>query len=240
MMTTKPISFLRSLVVAGILCSVSALASTKKPWDIVRFVQQSSTFVSLPFVNSKGNNEPRKVQVGDVLWKVPNGNTNDEYSFSMGPLDDVVMGGASSSSFDRNTGIWRGSVTDANNGGFIGIRSFPTLQYNMEKCNGIQWKLRSYQTKAIRLKFVLRDTTDFNGITWTTIANVEPGINTIKIQFNKQVPALFARTVPDQVFRKTSVCAVQMAYSKFEYDGKLNPKFQLGDFSLQLLELRAI
>lgn len=239
---------LKWIAFAIVLCYVSGLATTeRKPWNVFRFVQQSSKFVSLPFVSNNSNSKSQlpNVKVGDILWKVlpSNGNINDEKSsFTMGPLDDVVMGGASSSTFDSNTGIWSGTVTDANNGGFIGIRSFPTLQWNMEKCNGLQWKVRSYKTSTVSIKFVLRDTTDFNGITWTTIASIVPGINTIKIQFNKQIPALFAKTILDQqgLFRKNNICAVQLAYSKFDIDGKLNSKFQMGDFSLQLLELKAI
>jgi outer membrane lipoprotein SlyB len=235
-------NILKLIAIATALSVASGLASTERqPWNVFRFVQQSSKFVTLPFTSSGTKSQSTNVQVGDILWNVPsNANSINKSSFTMGPLDDVVMGGASSSTFDSETGIWSGTVTDANNGGFIGIRSFPTLQWNMEKCNGIQWSIRSSKTRTVSVKFVLRDTTDFNGITWTTVANIKPGINIVKIPFNKQIPALFAKTIPDKVFLKNNVCAVQIAYSKFEYDGKLNPKFEVGDFSLQLIELKAI
>ena len=151
------------------------------------------------------------------------------------------MGGASSSSFDSSDGIWKGTCTDANNGGFIGLRSTPSQSWNMRTCKGLAWKIKlnSSDKKARRYKFVLRDSTEFNGITWTTIAELKPGVNTVRIDFAKQVPALLARTVPGKTFQKESVNAVQIAYSKFEYDGALNPNFALGDIELQLLELRA-
>lgn len=214
---------------------VSGFAAERKPWDAIRFVQQSIKFVTVPFVS--GNTSSRNVKKGDVLWKVEDNLRN---SFTMAPLDDVVMGGASSSTFESKTGIWSGSVTDANNGGFIGIRSTPAFQWNIQSCRGLEWKIKSYQPSLTRVKFVLRDSTEFNGITWTTSVNVQPGMNSVRMLFDKQVPALFAKTIPDQTFRKENVCAVQVAYSKFEYDGKLNPKFELGDVRLQLLELRAI
>jgi hypothetical protein len=151
------------------------------------------------------------------------------------------MGGASASTFDTSSGIWSGTVTDANSGGFIGLRSSPSLAWNMRTCKGLEWKvkLNSPVKQVRRFKFVLRDSTDFNGITWTTSVDLKPGVNTVRIDFAKQVPALFARTVTCKTFQKETVAGVQIAYSKFEYDGALNPKFTLGNIELQLLELRA-
>ena len=216
----------------------------RQPWDAFRFVRQSSKFMSMPF----GKKQQQTVQPGTVLW-TPSSSTN---AFSMAPLDDVVMGGASSSSFDNDTGLWRGQVTDANNGGFIGIRSTPTFEWNMDACKGIQLKLKTSSDRKQRFKFVLRDSADFNGICWTTSIDVggvnsgamklfspQKDITTIRIPFEKQIPTLFARTVPDQTFLKDNVVGVQLAYSKFEYDGDLNPNFSLGEMDLQILEISA-
>jgi hypothetical protein len=159
----------------------------------------------------------------------------------------------SSSTFDNDTGLWKGSVTDANNGGFIGIRSTPSFEWNMEACTGIQLKVKTTSPKKQRFKFVVRDSTDFNGVCWTTSIDVggtnnvmklfsppgESGVTTVKIPFDKQVPTIFARTVPDQTFQKDKVVGVQLAYSKFEYDGDLNPNFSLGNMDLQILEMSA-
>jgi hypothetical protein len=71
----------------------------------------------------------RKASSGDAIYVKPNELiwSNDEqgnkFSFQWGPLDDVVMGGASKSSINEGNkwdGIWRGLVTTANNGGFAG------------------------------------------------------------------------------------------------------------------------
>ena len=192
--------------------------------------------------------ELRTVQPRDVLWTPSRKN-----SFQLAPLDDVVMGGVSSSTFDNDTGLWNGKVTDANNGGFIGIRSTPSFEWNMEGCTGIQLKVKTTSPKTQRFKFVVRDSTDFNGVCWTTSIDVggsnnvmklftpssESGVTTVKIPFDQQIPTIFARTVPDQVFQKDNVVGVQLAYSKFEYDGALNEKFTPGDLSLQILEISA-
>jgi outer membrane lipoprotein SlyB len=220
------------LVVAGFA------AESSRPWDVFRFVQQSSQFVNVPFVPRRATDQ-RTVRPGDVLWRA---GANGDNVFTMGPLDDVVMGGRSSSTFDGATGTWSGSVTDASNGGFVGIRSTPGFEWDMSKCKGLEWKVRLLEpsSQQRRFKFVVRDSSEFNGITWTTSKDLKPStVSTVRLDFNNQIPALFARTVPDQTFKKDNVVAVQIAYSKFEYDGKLNPKFSLGDMRLQLLELRA-
>ena len=235
------------------------LAAERRPWEVLRFVQQSSKFVQFPFLpGSRRASSTQVVRPGATLWTARSRSstggvvgTNLPVSFTMAPLDDVVMGGASASTFDDATGTWSGTVTDANNGGFIGIRSTPAFLWDCSKCRGLEWKVKlllneadesssSKRRQSRRFKFVLRDSTEFNGITWTTSVDLAPGsVQTVKIPFNRQVPALFARKVPNQTFRKDNIVSVQVAYSKFEYDGDLNPNFSLGNVKLQLLELRA-
>ena len=207
------------------------LSAERQPWNIFQFAQQSLRFVNL-------GQRPKAritIQPGDLLWKP--GFQND---FTFAPLDDVVMGGASSSNFDTATGQWNGVVTDANNGGFIGIRSTPVVDWNMSNCQGIEVTLNTRSTNTpLRIKVVVRDSTEFNGISWTTSIDVVNGKPT-KIPFAKQVPTVFARTVPNsKPFAKDQVKGIQLVYSKFEYDGKLNDKFALGNFQLQIDEIRA-
>jgi hypothetical protein len=208
-------------------------SNDRKPWEIFRFLQQSSKFVNLPFL--AGNKELKVIQPGAVLWTA----SERKNAFTMAPLDDVVMGGASSSTFDGNTGIWTGTVTDANNGGFIGIRSTPSFLWNMNSCKGLEYKLKTSSSTTKRFKFVVRDSTEFNGITWATSVDVKPGSSTVKVPFAKQVPTLFAKIIPDQTFRKDNVVGLQIAFSKFAYGGDLNPKFSLGGVNLQIIEIRA-
>ena len=56
-------------------------------------------------------------------------------TFTFAPLDDVVMGGVSSSTFSSATGKWTGIVSESNSGGFIGIRSTPfSNTLDMSEC----------------------------------------------------------------------------------------------------------
>mmetsp|Transcript_52114 Transcript_52114/g.156405 ORF Transcript_52114/g.156405 Transcript_52114/m.156405 type:complete len:152 (-) Transcript_52114:561-1016(-) len=150
------------------------------------------------------------------------------------------MGGVSSSEIDNGTGLWTGTVSSANSGGFVGVRSTPMgVPLDMSMCKGIEFKLRGGEGK--RFKAVVRDSDEFNGVCWTSSFDAPRGSKdgTVRLPFQKQVPTIFARTVPGKTFQSKNVMGFQLAYSKFEYDGALNPKFALGDFSIQILEVRA-
>ena len=174
------------------------------------------------------------------------------------------MGGASYSSIDDNTGIWCGYVTDANNGGFVGIRTTPIpSSFDMSSCTGIELRVRTTNDarssgiaaseqpqQRRRYKFITRDTTNFNGICWTTEFDVDAPIASssssgnssvmmIRIPFTKQIPTIFAKTVINVSFNANNVVGFQFTHSKFAYDNKYNPHFQFGDFCLQLLELKS-
>jgi hypothetical protein len=157
------------------------------------------------------------------------------------------MGGVSDSSVDNASGLWRGTVTDENNGGFVGIRTTPNVNLDLSSCRGLEWKFQTSANMPGRLKVVLRDSEDFNGIAWSTSADI-PNTNKrevrVKVPLNPKslVPTRFAQILKgsetDQGIDKTGVTALQLVYSKFEYGGDLNPKFQNGDFELQLLEVK--
>lgn len=208
-------------------------SNDRKPWEIFRFFEQSSKFVTLPFL--AGKTQLKVIQPGAVLWSA----SERKHAFNMAPLDDVVMGGRSSSTFDSNTGIWTGTVTDANNGGFIGIRSTPSFLWNMNSCKGLEYKLKTSSPTTKSYKFAVRDSTEFNGIVWATSVDVKPGSSTVKVPFAKAIPTQFANVVPGQTFRKDNVVGIQLTYSKFAYGGDLNPKFSLGGVNLQIIEIRA-
>lgn len=238
----------------------------RRPWNFFRFLQQTSRFMSpfpSPIPSSSASNgvggywEEGPVPPGTVLWRPGNSNNDPTTTgtrnniFTFAPLDDVVMGGVSSSTFDGATGIWKGIVTDANNGGFVGIRSTPLplnviQKIDLSRCRGIEWTLAGTD-KDMRLKVVLRDSTEFNGVGWTSSKDTTKSpstsrlksVVTLKVPFQGQVPCRFAKVISNAPpFDASNVKAFQLVYSKFEYDGALNPKFQTGDFEIQILEIR--
>ena len=235
----------------------------RQPWELGRFIQQSSKFVS---INPLATPTKQKVQPGDLLWE-----PSSSSGIRFGPLDDVVMGGVSSSTFDNNSGKWTGTVTDANNGGFVGVRSFPTVQWDMKDCRGIQFKIKQNSSGKRRYKVSIRDSTDFNGIGWTESIDLSGGAAfpnpllklfddnkssksqggnegnrtsqkslVVKVPFDTLLPTRFASVVSGQdPLRKDNIVSLQLTYSKFEYDGDLNPNFSTGKIDLQVLEIRA-
>jgi len=229
--------------------SVVLFAEKKnRPWNVLQFVQQSSKFVTLFPTSNSANGSSKTIVKGDILWKGGSSRSND---FEFSPLDDVVMGGASYSTCDKGTGKWKGTVTDANNGGFVGIRSTPYINYDLSACTGIEWIVLTKKPidDTIRLKIVVQDTTDFNGVGWTTSVDTNTKLtqpnscmSTFKIPFTTLKPTRFAKILTEtennnKPFNSSSIKAFQMTYSKFEYYGNLNPQFQLGDFEIQLLSI---
>ena len=210
----------------------------RQPWDALRFIRQSSRFIRPPNP-FRAAGAAQVVKPGDVIWSAGD-DTAVGPKMSWAPLDDVVMGGASSSEFDNNTGMWGGTVSSSNSGGFVGIRTTPfDPPLDMTGCRGIEFKLRGGDGK--RFKAVVRDSAEFNGICWTSSFDVprSRNVGTVRLPFDKQVPTIFANTVKSKTFLANNVVGFQLTYSKFEYDGGLNKKFALGDFSLQLVEVKA-
>ncbi len=212
--------------------------TTTEKWDFFRGINQSLKFVSLPKL---GKTSSVKIQPGDIIWdkSASSQGSAQNNPFAFAPLDDVVMGGVSSSTFVD--GKWTGTVSESNSGGFIGIRSTPfPSPLDMSECKGVEFKIRGGKNKVF--KAVLRDSTDFNGICWASTFGEQFRISdglSVKIPFESMIPTIFARTVPDQTLNKSNVVGFQLVYSKFLYDGELNPKFELGDFDLEVLEIKA-
>ena len=78
----------------------------------------------------------------------------------------------------------------------------------------------------------MRDDENWNGIAWSlSFDTTSNRFLDIKIPFAQLKPTKFAKTVSDiNEFNKSSLTAIQLTLSKFEYDGGLNPSFKEGEF----------
>mmetsp|Transcript_25974 Transcript_25974/g.71539 ORF Transcript_25974/g.71539 Transcript_25974/m.71539 type:complete len:260 (+) Transcript_25974:62-841(+) len=234
-----PSSFRRAATSTTTQLYSDSSSSKRQPWDVLRFVGQSAKFVPTPFSRPA---QRRMVQPNEFLWR-----TSDSNDFTFAPLDDVVMGGASSSQFFAKNGTWSGRVTDVNNGGFVGIRTTPKFQWDLSNCRGVELTLRQQSSSdqpapKTRLKVGFRDSTDFNGIVWTTsldIASSSTKAKKVKVPLDKLKPTKFAQIVSDVTFDKSNVVGMQLVYSKFEYNGELNPNFKVGQIEIELQEVRS-
>ena len=214
----------------------SSEKAAKRPWEFFRFLKTASFYGAfkpkLPFMKVAPTSGSAVVKPGTLLWDIKSETTEVEW----GPLDDVVMGGASKSdlapggNFD---GVWSGIVTTANNGGFAGIRSkiFSPFK-DASLCRGLVLRV---QGDGNRFKFIARDDTEWNGIAWSTSFDTKAGKTTeVKIPWSKLVPTRFAKTVATSPFDTSKITGIQLSLSKFEYDGGLNPNFTEGPFRLEV------
>ena len=93
-----------------------------------------------------------------------------------------------------------------------------------------------------RYKLILRDDYAWNGIAWAAsfdTSNGQTEWQEVEVPFASFVPTLFARSVPGRTLKTSSITAVQLTLSKFEYDGILNPAFSDGPFRLELESIAA-
>ncbi|AFZ36382.1 NADH:ubiquinone oxidoreductase complex I intermediate-associated protein 30 [Stanieria cyanosphaera PCC 7437] len=158
-----------------------------------------------------------------------------------GAVDDVVMGGVSQSNLrlNSNRAIFSGVVSTDNNGGFASVRTRNfNPPFDLSDYEGIELRVTG---DGKRYKFITRCEGKWDGIgycySFDTIYNFP---TTIRVPFRDLIPVFRAKTVPDAgEFDSSKVYSMQLMLSKFEYDGKLNPKFEPGNFSLDIEYIKA-
>ncbi|XP_058095521.1 protein HIGH CHLOROPHYLL FLUORESCENCE PHENOTYPE 173, chloroplastic [Magnolia sinica] len=165
-----------------------------------------------------------------------------------GALDDVVMGGVSEGTFQIDptgnenggpTGLFKGTVSTANNGGFSSIRTRNfSAPEDLSAYDGLELRVKG---DGHRYKLIVRTSTDWDTVGYTTsFDTVKEQWQTIRLPFSSLRPVFRARTVLDAPpFDPSKVISLQLMYSKFEYDGKLNPSFVEGAFQLPLSRIAA-
>lgn len=111
------------------------------------------------------------------------------------PIDDIVMGGISSSQFQvepGGVGVFSGSVSLANNGGFASVRSRPA-RCNLRAYTGLELRVRS-DGKTYQLR--LRDNPAFDGVSYTVSFSTPPGEwQQLQFPFHSFQPTFRGRTL---------------------------------------------
>ncbi|KAJ7000058.1 protein HIGH CHLOROPHYLL FLUORESCENCE PHENOTYPE 173 [Populus alba x Populus x berolinensis] len=164
-----------------------------------------------------------------------------------GALDDVVMGGVSESTFIIDTtggekggpaGLFKGVVSTTNNGGFTSIRTKNfSVPEDLSSYDGLELRLKG---DGRRYKLIVRTSRDWDTVGYTASFDTTEGQwQSIRLPFSSFVPVFRARTVSDAPpFDPRSIVSLQLMFSKFEYDGKLNPTFVEGPFQLPVSSIR--
>ncbi|BFI30313.1 NADH dehydrogenase [ubiquinone] 1 alpha subcomplex assembly factor 1 [Marchantia polymorpha subsp. ruderalis] len=165
-----------------------------------------------------------------------------------GSLDDVVMGGVSESSMQLSlnggenggpVGLFKGVVSTSNNGGFASIRTrnFSEVQ-DLSAYEGIEMRIKG---NGRRFKLIIRLSADWDAIGYTL--SFDTAYNewqTIRLPFKDFIPVFRAKSVKDAPpFDRSQITSLQLLYSKFEYDGALNPSFETGPFELPIASIKS-
>ncbi|KAL2343270.1 hypothetical protein Fmac_004555 [Flemingia macrophylla] len=169
---------------------------------------------------------------------------NNYRQLPWGALDDVVMGGVSESNFQIDpsgsenggpTGVFKGVVSTANNGGFTSIRTKNFSEpENLSAYDGLEFRLKG---DGRRYKLIVRTSTDWDTVGYTASFLTEKGKwQSVQVPFSSLRPVFRARTVSDAPPFNPSIV---LMFSKFEYDGKLNETFVEGPFELPVSTIRA-
>lgn len=165
-----------------------------------------------------------------------------------GALDDVVMGGVSESSLQISlnggeaggaVGVFKGFVSTDNNGGFASIRTknFSSPE-DLSAYEGLELHLKG---DGHRYKLVVRTSTEWDALGYTASFDTQKDQwQSVRLPFSEFIPVFRARTVRNAgPFVTSKVMSLQLMYSKFEYDGKLNPTFEPGQFELPFASIKA-
>ncbi len=112
-------------------------------------------------------------------------------------INDGVMGGLSRSEFlddGGGEGVFRGTVSLENNGGFASVRTVPT-DFGLEGLDGVLLRVRG---DGQRYSFRLRTDDRFDGISWQSPFETRAGEwVTVRLPFSAFQPTWRGRLVPD-------------------------------------------
>ena len=218
----------RQLPVEQVTQGVSTVIVCSDRADVVAYAQQAIAQADLEQINTNA------ISADSILFdfRQPLPNLTDIW----GAVDDVVMGGVSSSGIRMGQGmaIFSGTVSTSNSGGFASVRTRnldPSL--NLSGFDGIQLRVRG---DGQRYKFLMRDEQRWNGVAYGfSFDTVQGKWIDIRIPFAELIPVMRAKTVSNAgPINISHIAALQVMLSKFEYDGALNPTFRPGEFRLDI------
>lgn len=223
--------------------------------------------------NNGANGAARALGASEVGWPLFDADNSNLEAASpvgeLGALDDVVMGGVSRSSFSvvagagedmrhdgeapsssssssrGAAGVFRGTLTDANNGGFASVRSRncdPPLDLSASTC--LAMRVRG---DGRRYKLILRTDPGWDSLTYCASFDTKKSkdgdgqFETIAIPWSRFKPVFRARTAAGAPpLDNSRIVSLQLMLSKFEYDGNLNPTHTPGGFDFELRVARIV
>mgnify|MGYP001793246414 CR=1 FL=1 len=167
-----------------------------------------------------------------------------------GALDDVVMGGVSEGAFflkgerqfemsEQRSAVFAGRVSTQNSGGFSSVRTRNfEPPFNFSGWSGLWLRVKG---DGQRYKFIVRNSEAWDSPAYVYIFDtVADEWITVRVPFAELVPTFRAKSVPNaSPFNPAQTVSFQLMLSKFEYDGRLNPRFSAGPFELAVAKIEA-
>lgn len=152
-------------------------------------------------------------------------------------LDDVIMGGQSSSGLapaaDGSGAVWTGDLI-VEGGGFCGTRSVP-LALDLSAYDGIALRVKSDKGQIFKMNI---KTTAFQEPEDTYQATFETKAGEwvdVELPWHAFVPVTRNRSVPDgPAIDPSTIRQFGLVYSRFEFNGLPNPKYAPGPFRLEV------
>ena len=164
-------------------------------------------------------------------------------------LNDTVMGGKSTSELKLKDDVaeFCGSVSTESNGGFASIKFHP---HNVEKlrdalkgCAGFTVVAKNLAEKVQRFKFQLVSVKKMRAFNYQSEIMLPPSSEFVPVFLHISTfwPTMFGHVLADQGKVDTSaVDAIGFLISKLCDDGKPNPDFNEGDFSIAIESVKIV
>jgi hypothetical protein len=206
-------------------------------WDPRRLIETLSFFDVIPIVSQVqqmffGAQTPPPPEIrSGVIFDF----AQAEAAAIWGVVDDVVMGGVSSSgmSWQGTVAVFSGRVSTENSGGFASVRTRNfSAPLDLSAYQGLELRLKG---DGLRYKLLLRDGEGWDSLAYAFSFDTTRGQwMTVRVPFEQMVGVVRARSVAGARLDSKKVRSVQLMVSKFEYDGVLNPRFEAGEFRLEV------
>ncbi|CAN8066949.1 unnamed protein product [Agarophyton chilense] len=168
-------------------------------------------------------------------------NDMEKVKAQWGELDDVVMGGVSSSNLTVQDDqlIFFGVVSTANRGGFTSVRTvaFDTPM-DLSDYNGIDLRVKG---DGQSYKLIVRCDQNWDGVSYSyTFPTVKDVWEEVRIPFTEFLTVFRAKILRSgKPINPKRIFVFQIMLSKFEYDGELNDNFKPGNFELCISSISA-
>ena len=162
-------------------------------------------------------------------------------------LNDTVMGGKSTSTFniEDEEGLFEGNVFTVNDGGFASVKFHPEnvdkFKEMLKDCVGVVVTVKNLEDKVQRFKVQLASMTKMRAFNYQSEVILPPKseYTPVFLHISTFWPTMFGHILAHQgKVDVTAIDTVGLIVSKLKDDGKPNPDFNEGRFSLAVKNIK--